>query len=126
MSFSNKWPTTHISNPFAMLMPHLILARTEGEHDASIGKTPEKRLNDWLGGRFETLCKEAKALQKHAQRKRGRHNYDAMRDFNMQMTARRNSNTIGVLNETQKGVCFPYIRKKVGKTVLQILQEKHP
>ena len=50
-------------------MPQLNLARTKSEHDASIGRTLQRRLANWFNGGFEILLKEAKALQQHAQKK---------------------------------------------------------
>ena len=48
----------------AMLMPHLVLARTTSEPDASRNKTTTRRLRMWLNGEIEELFKKAEALQK--------------------------------------------------------------
>ena len=39
----------------AMVMPHLILARTKSSNDGSINKTVSRRLDQWIKGEYEEL-----------------------------------------------------------------------
>ena len=47
----------------AMIMPHLILAKTKNESDGSVTKTILRRLDQWIKGDFHNLFNEARALQ---------------------------------------------------------------
>ena len=56
-------PNAKVALTAAMLMPHLILARTKTDTDTSNNKTITRRLNSWVQGDMKSLFSEAKALQ---------------------------------------------------------------
>ena len=47
----------------AMVMSHLILARTRTEDDAAINKTIARRLDQWVKWDIDSLLVEAKVIQ---------------------------------------------------------------
>ena len=109
----------------AMVLPHLILARTTDRRDGSIDKLLQKRLQLWINGDFDNFFAESHALQKRIRTKR-KLLFDETKEFNRQMNSRKVANTIRTLQNEQKGGVFDLPEKINGKTVLKILKSKHP
>ena len=55
-------PQTECAMICTMIMPHLLLAISKSENDASITKTLSRRLDLWIRCEFDDLFLEAKAL----------------------------------------------------------------
>ena len=105
---------------YAMVMPHLVLACTKNR-ETSTGKTIQRRMEAWLSCEFN----EAKALQLRIPKVWKTQKPDAMKSFDIQMSSGKISNALRCLDGSQKGNVLS-LQEKVGKTVMQILQEKHP
>ena len=111
---------------FAMVMPHLVLARRKEKRETFIGKTIHRRMEAWLSCEFEALFNEAKALQLRIPKVRKTQNRDEMKSFDTQMSSGKISNALRCLDESQKGNVLSLQDRVGNKTVMQILQEKHP
>ena len=91
-----------------MLMPHLVLAKTTSEPDASRNKTTTRRLRMWLIVEIEELFKEAEALQKRTTKsKSNNRTRDMLRDFDAHMCTGKISNALLSVNDCQKGEILP-------------------
>ena len=110
----------------AMVMPHPLLARTKDANDGSIGQTLSRRLDQWLNGQFESLVNEAKALQLRQKKTMTKHKHDTFKEFDQQMTSGKISNALRYLDETEKGQVLALNDLTKGKSVYQILLDKHP
>ena len=108
-AIAEKQSNENIALNAAMLMPHLVLARTTSEQDASRNKTATRRLN-------RCGFKEAEALQKRTTKSKSNdRTRDMFRDFDAH---------IGVLSPIrQYGVLS--LSEKIDKTVIDILKDKH-
>ena len=106
-------------------MPHLILARTKTDTDTSNNKTITRKLNSWLQGDIKSQFSEAKALQTRLPKGRAK-TRDAFREFDSHMSSGKISNALRCLDDQQKGNVLSGTDRIEGKTVLQILCEKHP
>ena len=114
----------------AFIMPHLILPRSKGGHDGSITKTLSRRLDQLLVGDFEGLFREAKPLQERLPKSNSYSDRDEFKEFDKYMCSGKISNAIRCLTDETKGGVLSVNQKITvkGKTksVLEILQEKHP
>ena len=102
-----------------MLMPHLVLARTASEPDASRNKTTTGGLKMWLNGEIEHLFKEAEALQKRTTRsKSNNRTRDMFRDFDAQMSGGKISNALRGVNVCEKGGVLSLSKKMTTRLFL--------
>ena len=103
---AEEWRNSNVALYYAMVMPHMVLARTKENRETSTGKTIQRRMEAWLSCEFEALFNEAKALQLRIPKVRKTQNP------NVQVSQKSN-----VLS----------LQEIVGKkTVVQIFQAKHP
>ena len=109
----------------ALVLPHLILARTTDLRDGSVNKLLQKRLQLWINGDFDKLFEESHALQKRIRTKR-KLPFDETKEFNRQMNSGKVTNAIRTLQNEQNGGVLDLQEKIKGETVLQILISKHP
>ena len=114
-----------VSIKAAMVLPHLILARTTDRRDGSVNKLLQKRLQLLVNGHFDKLFEESHALQKRIRTIR-KLPFDETMEFGRQMNSGKVANAIRTLqNEQNRGV-LDLEEKTNGETVLQILKSKHP
>ena len=126
-AIAEKQSNENIALYAAMLMPHLVLARTTSEPDASRNKTTTRRLKMWLNGEIEQLFKEAEAVQKRTTKsKSNNRTRDMFRDFDAHMSAGKISNALRSVNDCEKGGVLSLSEKIDNKTVFDILKDKHP
>ena len=123
---NEKSRNSNVALYFAMVMPHLVLARTKEKRETSIGKTIQRRTEAWLSCEFEAFLNEAKAVQQRIPKVRKTQNPDEMKSFDIQMSSGKISNALRFLDESQKGNVLSLQERVGNKTVMQILQEKHP
>ena len=116
----------HVAFYAAMLLPHLILARTNSEPEVSRNKVMARRLTMWLNGEIEPLFNEAEALQKRLRKSTSKRKKDEFKEFDAHMTAGKISNAMRSINDSEKGGVLSLDETINGKTVLDILKEKHP
>ena len=108
----------------AMLMPHLLLARTNNTNDETNSETLSRRLDQWLNGQFD--INEVKALQLCQKKTMTKQKHDTFKEFDQEMTSDKISNVFRCLDETQNGQLFALNDITEGKSVYQILLDKHP
>ena len=107
----------------AMVLTHLILARTTDRRDGSVNKLLQKRLQLWING--EKLFEESHVLQKRIRTKR-KLPFDETKDFNRQMNSGKVANALHTLPNEQNGGVLDLQEKINSETVLHILKSKHP
>ena len=110
----------------AMVMPHLILARTKMGNDRSVSKINARRLDLWINCEFELLFLEAKGVQDRLTRSNSKHETNEFKLFDKNMEIGKTSNALRCLTDESKGGVLPLIQKLGTKTVMDILGEKHP
>ena len=117
-AIAEKQSNENIALNAAMLMPHLVLARTTSEKDASRNKTTTRRLN-------RCGFKEAEALQKRTTKSKSNdRTRDMFRDFDAHMFTGKISNALRSVNDCEKGGVLS-LSEKIDKTVIDILKDKH-
>ena len=109
----------------AMVFPHLLLCKTKSEFDEFISKTIARRLKQWQDGDLDGLYNEGKALQMRLLKGSRRKTKTEAQQFNKLMNTIKLSSAIAKLTDTSKGV-LSLDEMVEGKTVEQILIEKHP
>ena len=123
-------PQTECPMICTMIMPHLLLARSKSENDASITKTLSRRLDLWIRCKFNYLFIEAKALQEHLRKFNRKREVDEFKALDKQMESGNISNALQCLSDDAKGGVLSTSNKVTIKgkncTVLDLLQEKHP
>ena len=103
----------------AMLIPHLVIARTTSEPDASRNKTTTRRLKMWLNGENEQLFKEAEALQKQKTKSKTNKRYvPRLRCTHLRWKI---SNDLRSVNDCEKSGVLS-LSEKIDKTVFDILR----
>ena len=110
----------------ALLLPHLVLARTTSDPDTSRNKVIARRLSMWLNGEIEPLFHEAEALQKRMPKSKSKHQKDEFKNFDVNMTSGKISNALRCINDADKGGVLSLTEIINGKSVLDILKEKDP
>ena len=118
-------PHAKIAIHAAMVFPHLVLCKTNSEFDGSLSKTIARRLKHWQVGDLDGLYNERKALQMRLLKGSRRKTETEAQQFNKLMNTGKISSAIAKLTDTSKGVLSLDEMVK-GKTVEQILIEKHP
>ena len=110
----------------AMILPHLLLPKTKSETNGSNSKTLSRRIFLWKQGLLDELFTEAKALQiRHPKQKKSEVNEEA-KQFDKLMSTGKISAAIGYLSDKKTKGVLPLNEVIEGKTVLNILKEKHP
>ena len=109
----------------AMVLLHLILARTSDRRDGSVNKLLQKGLQIWMNGDFDKLFGESHALHKLIRTKR-KLPFDKTKDFKRQMNSRKLANAIRTLQNEQNGGVLDIKETINGQTLLQILKSEHP
>ena len=104
----------------AMVLPHLILARTNDRRDGSVNKLLQKRLQLWINGDFDKLFEESHALQKR------KLPFHETKEFNRQTNSGKVANAIPTLQNEQNGGVLDLQEKTNSETVLQNLKSEHP
>ena len=108
----------------AMVMPHLILARTKMEDDASNNKTIARRLDQWTKWDVDSLFLEEKSVTERISRTK--RFFDEYKEFVKHMSTEKIFNAIWSLTEEAKGCVLSLTDNVYTKTVLDVLREKHP
>ena len=80
----------------------------------------------WLNGEIEPLFHEAEALQKRMPKSKSKHQNDEFKNFDVNMTSGKISNALRCINDADKGGVLSLTEIINGKSVLDILEEKHP
>ena len=75
---AKKLRNSNVALYYAMVMPHLLLARTKEKRETSTGKTIQRQMEAWLSCEFEALFNEAKALQLRIPKVQTTQNLDAL------------------------------------------------
>ena len=102
-AFAVKQSNENIALYAAMLMPHLVLARTTSELDASRNETTTRRLKMWLNVEIEQLFKEAEASQKRTTKsKSNKRTRDMFRDFDAHKSSGKISNALRSVNDCDR------------------------
>ena len=124
--FAENSSKANIALYAAMLLPHLILARTSSEPDTSQNQVTTRRLRMWLTGETEVLFLEAEVLQKRSTKPKSSRKKDELSEFDAHMSAGKISNALRCINDCEKGGVLSLTEKIDNKSVLDILKEKHP
>ena len=110
----------------ATVMPHLILAKTRTEDDASNNKTIARRLDQWINWGIDSLFLEAKAIQERMSRTKAKRSVDEYKECDKYMSTGKLSNAIRSLTEEAKAGVLSLTEKVDRKRVLDVLREQHP
>ena len=70
----------------AMVLPHLILAITRTEDDASNNKTIARQLDQWIKWDIDSLFLEAKTIQERISRTKAKRSVDEYKEFDKYMS----------------------------------------
>ena len=73
-----------------MVIPHLILARTRMEDDASNNKTIARRLDQWTNWDIDSLFLEAKSVQERMSRTKAKLSFDEYKELDKDMSTEKN------------------------------------
>ena len=126
LSLVEETPSSNVSMKTAMIIPHLLLPKTKSETNGSNSKTLSRRLILWKQGLLDELFTETKALQiRHPKQKKSEVNEEA-KQFDKLMSTGKISAAIGCLSDKKTQKVLPLNEVIEGKTVLNILKEKHP
>ena len=110
----------------AMVVPHLILAKTRTEDGASNNKIIARRLDRWVRWDIYSLFFEAKPIKKRMSRTKTKRYVDEYKEYKKNMSTGRISIAIRSLTEKAKGGVLSLTDKVDKKTVLDVLRKKHP
>ena len=87
----------------AMMMLHLVLARTKAENDESLSQTFKRRIDKWPNAEFAELFQESKASQQRNRKSAAMLKRDEFHCFDQEVTSGKTSNARRCLVETHKG-----------------------
>ena len=73
----------------AMVIPHLILAKTKTKDDASNNKTIARRLDQWVKLDIDSLFFGAKAMKERMSRTKTKRYVDEYKEYNKYMSTRK-------------------------------------
>ena len=110
----------------AMVISHLILAKTKTKDDASNNKTIARRLDQWVKWDIDSLFFEAKAIKERMSRTKTKRYVDEYKKYKKNMSTGKISIAIRSLTEKAKGGVLSLTDKIDEKTVLDVLRKKHP
>ena len=111
---------------WAMMMPHLILASTGTEVDASNNKAIARRSDQWIKWDIDSLFLESKIVQERMSRTKAKRSVDVCNVFNKYLSTERNSNGIRSLTEEATGGFLSLTDRVSQNRVFDVLREKHP
>ena len=89
----------------AMVISHLILAKTKTKDDASNNKTIARRLDQWVKLDIDSLFFEAKAMKERMSRTKTKRYVDEYKEYNKYMSTGKNSIAIQSLTEKARKWC---------------------
>ena len=122
-------PQTEGAMICTMIMPHLLLATSKSETDASITKKLSRRLDLWIRCKFDSFFVEAKALQERLYKLYRKREMDEFNALDKQIESGTISNALRCLSDEAKSDALSTSDSVTtnGKnfTVLD-LQKKHP
>jgi len=128
-SFANDAAIQPIALKAVMVMPHLILQKTNDDTGCSISELIKRRLELWRNGNIRELLEEGQILQDRikAEKSKSKTHPDKLRrHFSKLMQEGKISAAGNVVQSGNTGGVLD-LKEKVGaKSVLEILQEKHP
>ena len=109
----------------AMVLPHLILAITRTEDDASNNKTIARQLDQWIKWDIRSLFLEANAIQERMNRTKAKRSVGEYKKFDKYMSLEKISNANRILTKKAKGGALSLLTNLTRK-VLDVLRENHP
>ena len=121
LALIDKDQFSHKALKAAMVMPHLILARTKDKNDGSLSEMLSSRINLWVNSDFGNIFHEVNALQTSNRKMTSTKKHYCCKGFDNQMTPRRISSALGCLDPNQKGRILPLNDKVKGWRVIEIL-----